>query len=654
MKKKFFFLFFLLIIFIQSPQSQDNNEILLTIHDRKITKAEFERIYRKNNRNSSIIDKKSLEEYLDLFINFKLKVIEAKELGLDITASFIKEFEGYRKQLAKPYLIDNKTNEELISEAYKRIKQEVRASHILIRVDINATPEDTLFAYNKTLNIRERLLEGEPFEIVAKRTSDDPSVKNNGGDLGYFTAFQMPYSFETAAYNTNVSELSMPVTTRFGYHIIKVTDKRVAQGQIKVAHILLTVSQGAKQEEKEKARKKIVDIYEQLKNDEDFGELAKKYSEDPGTAKNGGELPWFGVGRIMVREFENAAFALKKNGDISGPVRTSVGWHIIKRIDKKEIESFDEMKTQLENKISKDERALISKMSFIQKLKREYKFEEDTKMLNAFYQVVDNSVFEGKWDIAKAKTLDGTLFILLDSKFSQQDFARFLAGEKIRKKPIPIKNYVDKMYEDFVNETVIQFEEKRLEDKYPEFKYLLNEYHDGILLFELTDRMVWSKAINDTIGLKEFYEKNKNNYFWEKRIDATIFTCSNNKTAKKAKKLVNKRAKKEYSDEDILNKININAEENLLAIENEIFSKGDNEFTDLIKWDKGISKNINQEGKTIFVVINQVIYQEPKSLQQAKGIITADYQTYLEKLWIEKLKKKYKVTVSKKVLSTIN
>jgi len=375
MKKKFFFLFFLLIVFIQSPQSQNNNEILLTIHDRKITKAEFERIYRKNNRNSSIIDKKSLEEYLDLFINFKLKVIEAKELGLDITASFIKEFEGYRKQLAKPYLIDNKTNEELISEAYKRIKQEVRASHILIRVDINATPEDTLFAYNKTLNIRERLLEGEPFEIVAKRTSDDPSVKNNGGDLGYFTAFQMPYSFETAAYNTNVSELSMPVTTRFGYHIIKVTDKRVAQGQIKVAHILLTVSQGAKQEEKEKARKKIVDIYEQLKNDEDFGELAKKYSEDPGTAKNGGELPWFGVGRIMVREFENAAFALKKNGDISGPVRTSVGWHIIKRIDKKEIESFDEMKTQLENKISKDERALISKMSFIQKLKREYKNE---------------------------------------------------------------------------------------------------------------------------------------------------------------------------------------------------------------------------------------------------------------------------------------
>jgi len=632
--------------------SQNEEEILLTIHDREITKEEFLRIYRKNNRNIDAFDQKSIEEYLELFINFKLKVIEAEELGLDTTQVFINEFGGYRKQLAKPYLTSGETDEELLLEAYERSKLEIKASHILIRMDMDATSDDTLFTYNKALNIRTRILEGEDFTLVAKGTSDDPSVKNNGGNLGYFTAFQMIYPFETAAYETDSGEISMPVRTRFGYHIVKVTDKRTARGQIKAAHIYIAVPQGVNKNIADSARERINNIYEMLINGADFTDLAGQYSEDPGTANNGGELPWFGGGRMMVEEFENAAFALQDNGDISKPVRTIVGWHIIKRLDKKDIQSFEEMKSQLNNQISRSDRSEIAKTNFIHRLKNEYEFIEYPDKLADFYNVVDNSVFSGSWDVQQSGDLEGTIFSLAGINYTQQDFARYIAINSRKRQAINIQQYIDEMYEKFISESVIQYEEDRLENKYPEFKYLLSEYHDGILLFELTDRMVWSRAIEDTLGLKSFYENNMSNYLDGERIDVTIYECFDEKTVEKARKMLDIKGKSEFNNEDILEKIN--KRKRYLDIKEGIFSKGENDLIDKISWKKGLSDNIEYEDKVVFVKVNAIDKPVPKTLEEARGIITADYQTYLEQIWIDKLRSKYKITINSEALSKIN
>lgn len=657
MKKRFYLLVISLLILNLVIVAQDaRQQVLLTIDNKKVTKTEFERIYTKNNeKDTTFIDDKSLEEYLELFINFKLKVIEAEKIGLDTTASFKRELAGYRRQLSKPYLTDKEAEEQLLKEAYERSKTDNRASHILIKLDVHSSPEDTLLAYEKITKIYKRILAGEPFEKVAQEVSEDPAAKKNNGDLGFFTVFQMRlYPFESVAYNTKTGEISPPFRTKSGYHIIKVTDRRKARGQVKVAHIMIVIPRQTKPEDAEKSKEKIFDLYNKLKSGEDFAKLAKEFSDDKGTAQKGGELQWFGT-RRMVREFEEASFSLKNKGDFSEPVKTSFGWHIIKLIDKIEIGSFDESKTDLKNKIAKDvERAEKSKLAFIKKLKKEYNFKQNTKNLQDFYKVVDDSIFDSKWDVEQAKDLNNILFTLSDLSVSQQEFAKYLDKyQRKKRKPISIETYVNEVYNKFVKKTIIEYEDKHLEEKYPEFGFLMNEYHDGILLFELTDKIVWSKAIKDTAGLQEFYEKNKTNYMWNDRVDAIIYTCYNENVAELTRKLAEKRAAKGYSDEDILKTVQKKYPQDTVIFETGKFLKGDNNIIDSIKWETGFSENIKKGDKIIFVVINNILTPEPKTLQEAKGLVTADYQTLLEKQWIEELKEKYKVTVNKEVLDSL-
>ena len=318
---------------IASGLLAQESPVLLTIADEQVTLAEFERIYRKNNNEASL-NRQTPEEYLDLFINFKLKVKEAESLGMDTTTKFINELEGYRKQLAKPYLTDDETKEIMIQEAYQRSKLDINASHILIKLSEFATPEDTLAAYIKITEIRDRILSGEDFETVAKATSEDQSVNRNGGNLGYFTAFAMIYPFETIAYNTSVGEISMPFKTNYGYHILLIHDKRPARGQVKVAHIFVRNPEGMSEEQKKEAYEKTQMIYDSLQMGTDFAYMASTYSEDPSSARNGGETPWFGTGR-MFPEFEDACFSIEEKGDINKPFKSMLGWHIIKLLDKK-------------------------------------------------------------------------------------------------------------------------------------------------------------------------------------------------------------------------------------------------------------------------------------------------------------------------------
>ncbi|MFN5710396.1 MAG: peptidylprolyl isomerase [Bacteroidota bacterium] len=637
----------------QAQTSAD--QVLMTVAGKNITKSEFEAIYHKNNNKSASADSKSLQDYLELFINFKLKVREAEELGLDTVAAFKNELEGYRKQLAAPYLTDNEVNDMLLKEAYDRMKKDVRASHILIKCDAAALPKDTLIAYNKAIAARNRILKGEDFSKVARELSEDPSAKDNGGDLGYFTSMQMVYTFETAAFSAETNKVSMPVRTRFGYHIILKTDERPNQGQITVAHIMVKTPQkdaAVKDTSKTDPKAKIDEMYAKIKAGADFAEMAKQFSDDKGSAKKGGELPMFGTGRMVI-EFEKAAFALKNDGDMSMPIQTQYGWHIIKRLSKKELGSFDELKPELKAKIGKDSRSQNGKESMIAKIKKQYNFKENLKLRDEFVKVMDTTFFDAKWKHeAAAKLNKDALFSIGEKTYSQKDFAMYLENHQSKRAKTDFTLLVKDMYKEFVNESCLGYEESKLASKYPEFKALLQEYRDGILLFDLTDKNVWSKAVKDTTGLKVFYEENKSKYMWDTRAEATVYKCATEKVAADVRKMLKDKAKKKYTNDDILKAINKDSQLNL-NIETGKYSKGENDIVDKFEWKKGLSANSTVDKQVVFVDFENIIAPTNKSIAEAKGLITADYQNYLEKQWIASLRNKYQFSVDKAVLSTV-
>ncbi|MCD4747565.1 MAG: peptidylprolyl isomerase [Bacteroidales bacterium] len=650
-------LFGVMLIFNINAQN-DNDQILITIADEEITVGEFMNVFQKNNVKGEVIDKKSLEEYLDLYINFKLKVKEAEDIGLDTVSAFIEELSGYRKQLAEPYFINDEMNEQLLLESYERKKYDIRASHILIKIDAYALPEDTLVAYNKIIEIREKILGGESFEKLAKEASEDPSardmeatekrpfIRGNCGDLGYFTVFDMVYPFEDCAYKTEIGEISMPIRTDFGYHIIKVTDKKPAIGKAQIAHLYIMMPKDANAEDSLKTKAKIDSIYQKIQDGENFEELVIENSDDKGSANRGGVLPKFNVNR-MVPEIIVAISSID-TGDISKPVLTSYGWHIVKLLEVSGIKPYNEAKNDLKKKLAKDKRSQKSKKAIISDIKNEYGFKENKKALQDFYKVIDSTIYEGKWELEKAKDLNDFLFSLDNKEYSQQDFAQYIVSNQYITKDEEIRVFTIKMYNNFVGKSCIDYEDTKLEEKHPDFKALMKEYRDGILLFELTDQKVWSKAVKDTLGLKNYYNDNKNNYMWGERLKASIFTFNEPEYTDIARKLI----KEGKSDEEILFEINQDSL-NILTIKHDKFSKNDNDIIDAIKWEKGISDNIDSNESVVFVVVHKKLKPEPKTLYEAKGIITADYQAYLEKDWIKSLKMKYPFIVNMEVFSTI-
>ena len=519
---------------------------------------------------------------------------------MDTVKSFIDELSGYRKQLAQPYLVDKQVGESLMHEAYDRMKKDVRASHILIKCDPTALPKDTIEAYNKAMKVRGDVIKGADFSEQAKKYSDDPSAKDNGGDLGFFTSMQMVYPFESAAFSLKNGEISMPVRTRFGYHIVKTLESRPAQGEIKVAHIMIKAASGINVEDSLKAMKKINEIHSRLMAGDKFEDLASQFSEDQSSAKSGGQLPPFGTGR-MVPEFEQAAFALKNTGDYSSPVKTSYGWHIIKLIERKGIGSYEEVQNELKQKIQKDSRSELSKSSMVSKIKNKYAFKEDAKSKDEFMKTVDSTLNQGKWTADKASGLNKTMFSLSSKNYSQNDFAKYLADHQSKHdagtSPVQMATNI---YNEFVKESALAFEESKLDSLYPDFRNLMQEYRDGILLFELTDQKVWSKAVKDTAGLKQFYESNKSNYMWTERVDAVVYSCSNAAIAKQVHALM----KTVEDDDTLMSKINKNSQLNL-QIKASKFSKGENDMVDKVQWKVGISPDMDHTGQVVFVKIKR-------------------------------------------------
>ena len=514
----------LICLFFSGISIAQDSQVIMSIENEDVSLSDFESIFRKNNKDT-LITADDLDEYMELFINFKLKVQEAKSLGMDTISSFTKELEGYRKQLARPYLTDSEMLDKLIEEAYERKQFEVKASHILINCNPLSTPEDTLKAYNKIMDIRDGVIGGDDFETVAKKVSDDPSTADNNGDLGYFTAFQMVYPFEQAAFNTNVGEVSMPVRTRFGYHILYVADKRAARGEIRCAHIMVRPKAKNIPEERANAELKIKDIYAQLQQGEDFASMAQKYSEDATTNNRGGELPWFGTGK-MVTEFEDAAFALANDGDYTEPFESEYGWHICKRLEYRPVPSFDEMRKELKSKVSRDSRSEVTKASFLEKLKKEYSFAANEKIQKKIRKCLDTA----SNTVNLKQKLRMKPFITMDGKtWNSEEWIANLEAKIGKRRALSIDEFIAQEWTSFSEKMIMDYENGKLEEKHDAFRLLMNEYRDGILLFELTDEKVWSKAVKDTTGLEAYYEKNKTNFMWDTRVNATIYTCKDKK-----------------------------------------------------------------------------------------------------------------------------
>jgi peptidyl-prolyl cis-trans isomerase SurA len=651
----------MVILGVPSVFSQDSDSrVLMSIADENVTVGDFMYVYSKNNLNKEENSQQAIREYLDLYINFRLKVKEAVEMGLDTSQSFKKELDGYRKQLAQPYFKDDAVSEKLLEEAYQRKLWDIRASHLLIRVDKNAEPADTLAAYNKALDIRKRFLAGEDFGKLAAQYSDDPSArdteatqyrpakKGNKGDLGYFSVFDMVYPFESGAYNTEVGSVSNPVRTDYGYHLIKVTDKQPALGQGRVAHIYVAMPPNSSKQDSLQKKMKIDQAYQKILQGQSFTDAVKEFSEDKGSVANGGLLPWF-TSNKMVPEFIVATRSLKDTGEISQPFLTSFGWHIIKLIDRKPVGTFEDEKFELKNKLDKDQRMALSQEVVIKRIKDEYGFKENTKAREALLAKMDSTLLKGEWTVDKAAGLDKVVMSIGDAKYTQQDLAKYIA-EKQNKRATDITLFFNETYGKFRDEKVLAYEDARLEQKYPEFRMLMQEYHDGILLFDLTDKKVWSKAVKDTTGLKEYYNNHQADYMWDKRLSAMVVTVLHPQGVNmdQLRALVESGA----DVETVLSKFNSDTLTNILA-EVGKFPKGDNTVIDAIKWKTGLSTNVDTKDGVAFAYVYELVKPEPKTLDEARGLVTADYQNYLEKQWIEELKAKYPVVVNEEVLSTL-
>jgi peptidyl-prolyl cis-trans isomerase SurA len=627
--------------------------VVMTINNKPVTKSEFLQIYTKNNPNPSF-DKDSLDRYMELFQVFKLKVAEAEALGYDTLPRLQKELDGYKKQLALPYLIDSVQNQSMVQEAYNRTATEVRCSHILVKLDPNASPKDTLAAYNRLLGLKARIEKGEDFASVAKSKlgSEDPSVVNNGGDLGYFTAFQMVYPFEEKAYNTPVGTVSEPFRTRFGYHILKVTDKRPARGTIKVAHLMISTGREATTETRQNAEKKINEIYDSLMAGSSWEKMVTAYSEDANSVKKGGELPAFGSGtsQRMVLEFEDAAFALKKAGEFSKPVKTQYGYHIIKLIEWTPVKSFDNMRRELQAKVNKDERSKITQDSFVQKLKTQYNYAyKGSKALVSMESQIDSTFFVGKWKASSVKS-NKTLFVLDGKKHKQQDFAAYMEKNfrSVRKDAAPV--VIKQLYQQWEKNQVLAYEEALLPAKYPAYKALVQEYHDGIILYEIMQDQVWNKAVKDTAGLRAFFMENRSKYAWTNRIDATVYECKDEFIAVQVYGMLVQ--SDTVNSKAVLDVINKDSELNLKVRMNK-FEVAQTPYLQNRNFTPGLNPVYSMDGKWYVVKVAALLPPAPKEYTEAKGLATSDYQAFLEKKWLEALRLKHKIVINEDVLYQI-
>jgi peptidyl-prolyl cis-trans isomerase SurA len=629
-----------------------------------VSKDEFLRVYQKNSINKKPdMSEKALREYLDLYSLFRMKVKEAGLQKLDTLPGIQNELNNYRKQLAKTYLTDEQVTNRLIREAYERMKEEVHVAHILILSSQTAPSADTVEPRRKIDSIYNALTKKKAdFTGLAQKYSDDRGSKDRGGDIGYVTALQTIYPFEEAIYNTAIGKVSAPFRTQFGYHIVKVIDRRPAKGELKVAQILVAVQKSKGEEGLAAARKKIDSVKAELKNGVPFNDLVKKYSEDRFSINDNGVLPTFKVGD-MTPAFEAAAFALKTPGEISEPVQTDYGFHIIKLIEKNAIKPFDSLQPQIKRKVDNDSRSQLARDMFLEKVKTKFGFKEYRANLDEVAQKLGQIPDTGKnantFKASDYTSMTKPLFVLSGKEYTQHDFISYAEDMTRGRIMGPKVAVVNEIYTKVYVPTVVNdLEEHKLADEHADFKNLMDEYSDGIMLFELMDRNVWGKASKDTAGLKAFYETRKNKYMWEPGFTGAVYTFKNEQTMKDGLKLLEK---KNVKDEDLHKKLHTDSGAHDPAHEPVTIQRGRYEFSKfqdfqqsaLVKGKLTAPKK-NADGTYTVVKVDDVFASPTsKSLDDARGYAIAEYQDYLEKQWTDELRRKYPVKVNEDVFRSL-
>ena len=541
-----------------------SSSTIVTIDGNPVSTEEFLYVYNKNNLNTGPVDSTEIRDYLDMFINFKLKVREAEVLGLDRDSAFIQELEGYRKQLASPYLTETKLLDSMTRVTYERLKTEVNASHILIQVPEAASAEDTLSAYHKITDLRDQILSGDDFNQVALAHSEDPSAKQNQGNLGYFSAMQMVYPFEEAAYRLPIDSVSKPIRSSFGYHLIKVHDKRPSQGKVQVSHILVRTQPGMSDTDSLLTANRAAEIYQKAINQENWDLLCRQFSEDVGTKMKGGTLPWFGTGDISnIPTFEKAAFELKVVGEISRPVKTVYGWHILRLEGKQGLEDFEVLEPKIRTSISGNSRAELNQQELVKRLKKENHFKENRPVLQDAMGFANETLNKGTWQAAGHWDVnEKILFNIEDSSYQVKDFYKYLEDEQ----PLGFQGAPEEImrsaYDEYSTMALIDYEDAHLGEKYYDYKMLLKEYRDGILLFQLMESKVWNQAIQDTLGLHQFFDDNRQLYRWKSRAVADIYNVADEKALEDVKRFIDKgyfayTSYDFYSQEESFNKAQI-------------------------------------------------------------------------------------------------
>ncbi|KAA6432798.1 peptidylprolyl isomerase [Dyadobacter flavalbus] len=506
---------------------------LIEIGNQKFSLDEYQESYNRNKFASDSSRELTPQEYVTLYTDQKIKVLQAKQEGKDTTLDYREEVNSYREQLAKNHLVDKDLVENLVNEAYNRLKQEVRASHILIPVTEDAAPADTLEAYRAAVTLRGRLEEGSDFGDMAARFSKDPAASRTKGDLGYFTAFQIVYPLETAAYNLPAGKISQPVRTRSGYHIIKVTDKRTSRGTVQVAHIMVQLDTAGTQAQKESAKARIDEAYTQLQNGADWDLVVENFSDDRQSRRNGGLLPVFGTGQ-MAPEIEEAAFGLNKINAFSKPVLTMYGWHILKLIEKKNLEPLSEMAPALRKKVITDSRGKVLELANIKRLRDKYAVEEFADQWNAVSVLGDSTILTGKWDYIRPVSTDWSQSIIFRIEQNTYDALSFLDYVKRKQHPKPkdaspavvFRRY----YSDYLAESLSEYEKEHLEESNPEFRSLMTEIREGVLLSQIMEENVWQRSLSDSAGQVNYYERFKDKYKFPERAMGTIISAKDTQT----------------------------------------------------------------------------------------------------------------------------
>lgn len=634
------------VLTVLSAQAQT----LFTYGPNAVSKEEFVRVYQKNNtQKKPDFSAKSVNEYVNLYSLFRMKVKEAENMKLDTTAAVRSELNNYKGQLARTYLSDKDVTKQLVKQAYERMKEEIKIAHILIAVRPN---EDTAKAYRKIDSLYNAIIANKAdFGELARQYSDDKSSAAKNGEVGYISALQVVYPIENAAYNTPKGQISKPFRTQFGFHIVKVEDKRKNSGQVQVSQIMIATPKAKGEAGMADAKKKIAEIQAALKSGKSFEELAKTYSEDKFSREKGGLMEPFSAGKLMP-EFEEAAFGLKKTGDIAGPIQTEYGLHLIRLEKKIPLQSFESLEETITRRVDNDSRAAVAKEAYQEKVKQQHGYKEYPENFATLLQTVTAEKEKEKGlKVSDFENNKATLFELEGHKYNQYDFMSYALGltrgNLMGNKETALRD----LYKMYQANTLNDLQQVELEKTNPEFRNLITEYRDGILLFDLTGKNVWDKASKDSTGLATFYDEHKNKYQWQAGLEGAVYQSASEADLKKLEASLNSGT--EVSE--ALEQINTAETPAKVSAQNGRF-----EFSrfaaDKSSFVEGKASKVfkNEEGVYTVVMVHKLYPQpEQKSLDEARGFVVADYQDYLEKNWNEELKAKYPLKVDEKTLKSI-